>query len=233
MSLRRCTAPDGHTIIGFEPDLGAALGRVLGIRVRFINGDFSHLPGLVRSGKADLIMSAMTDTADRERRLDFVDYFLAGTTVVVQRGNPHGVTDLQSLCGQVVAVEKGTTQDVLLAQQQKHCGSMPMHLLLEPTNDDAILQVRIGKAAAVPMDYPPADVLTTDPLTRSNYQLASTTQYEPGLYGMAFPKNSRALRDTVEAALSQLMADGTYRQVLRKWNVLSGAIQQTDINGGG
>ena len=225
-------APDGHTIVGFEPDLGAALGQVLGVRVVFENADFSKLPILVQQGQGDMIMSAMTDTAERERQLDFVDYFSAGTSVVVQRGNSAGITDLQSLCGKNVAVESGTTQATLLDQQQKNCGSTRMHLIVEPTNDDAILQLRIGKAAAMLMDYPPADVLTTDPRTRPHYQLASTTQYEPGLYGMGFPKTSRALRDTVQAALSQLMADGTYRKVLEKWSVLGGAIKQTAINGG-
>jgi polar amino acid transport system substrate-binding protein len=92
--------------------------------------------------------------------------------------------------------------------------------------------VRLGKAAALPMDYPPADVLTTDPRTRPNYQLASTTQYEPGVYGVGFVKDERDLRDTVASALEQLMADGTYRRILDKWNVDAGSIRQIAINGG-
>ena len=34
--------PDGRTIVGMEPDLGAALGTVLGVRVRFVNTDFTR-----------------------------------------------------------------------------------------------------------------------------------------------------------------------------------------------
>src|SRR3954451_18475517 len=30
-------SPDGHTIVGFEPDLADALARVLGVKVRFVN----------------------------------------------------------------------------------------------------------------------------------------------------------------------------------------------------
>ena len=78
--------PDGRTIVGFEPDLGAALGAVLGLKVTFTNASFDRLPALVQSGSADLVMSAMTDTRQRERALDFVNYFSAGSSIVVQRG---------------------------------------------------------------------------------------------------------------------------------------------------
>jgi polar amino acid transport system substrate-binding protein len=222
-------APDGRTIIGFEPDLGAALGKVLGIDVVFRNADFTTLPGLVETGKADMIMSAMTDTAEREKQLDFVDYFSAGTSIVVQRGNPKAVTDLLGLCGQKVAVQAGTTQQDLLKRQQGTC-TRPITVLSAATNDDALVLLRTGRAAAMLMDYPPAEVLTTDPRTRAHYQLASTAQLEPGLYGIGFAKGQDALRQTVQAALAELLADGVYTAILSKWAVSQGAVSSVSTN---
>src|SRR4029079_11882236 len=103
-------ATGGRTIVGIEPDLGGALGRVLGIKVRFVNVDFSRVLPTVAAHRVDIGMSAITDTASRERRVDFVNYFGAGTSIVVRRGNPAGITDLAGLCGQTVAVENGTIQ---------------------------------------------------------------------------------------------------------------------------
>lgn len=223
-------APNGRTIIGFEPDLGAALGRVLGVRVIFSNADFDTLPGEVIAGHTDMIISAMTDTAAREKRLDFVNYFSAGTSLVVQRGNPHGIGDLESLCGQKVAVESGTVQADFLRREQAHCGSAPMQIISKPTNDDALVQLRTGQVAALPMDYPPANELTTQPRTRANYQLASNTQYEPGLYGIGFAKNQQTLRDTVQAALAELIQTGVYLKILQAWHVTPGALTQASIN---
>lgn len=223
-------APDGRTIIGFEPDLGAALGKVLGVRVVFRNAAFDTLPQLVRGGSADMIISAMTDTAERERLLDFVDYFTAGTSIVVQRGNPHEVSDLQTLCGQRVAVEAGTVQEDLLHRQQTRCGARPLEIRTADTNDDALLLLRTGRAAALLMDYPPAELLTTDPSTRAHYQLATTAQYEPGLYGFGFAKDQVALRDAVAKALGILLDDGAYRAVLRKWDVPEGAVTEVSVN---
>src|SRR5664279_6082962 len=100
--------------------------RLLGIKVVFHNADFAQLPAIAEAGRADMIMSAMTDTAEREKRLDFVTYFLAGTSLVVQRGNPKGISDLASLCGLKVAVETGTVQADLMARQQSQCADRPM-----------------------------------------------------------------------------------------------------------
>jgi polar amino acid transport system substrate-binding protein len=226
-------AADGRTIVGFEPDLGAALGRVLGIDVRFGQAKFSELLSDVRHHRTDVVMSAMTDTRARERKADFVNYFLAGTAIVVKRGNPTGITDLAGLCEQTVAVETGTIQVDLLARSQKQCGKRPIVVKTYETNADALVQLRTGRADAVLNDYPPAAHLATDPKTRSRFQLASTAQYEPGLYGIAVPKDRAELRDAIRGALDELMRSGEYASILKRWGVSDGAVADSAINGGG
>jgi polar amino acid transport system substrate-binding protein len=223
-------APDGHTIVGFEPDLGDALGRVLGVKVRFANADFSSLLGRVASHRADAVMSALTDTPDRERSADFINYFSAGTSIVVQRGNAAGITDLVGLCGHTVAVEKDTTQVDLLARSQKQCGGRSIRVTTADTNADALLQLRTGRAQAVLNDYPPAVALTTDAKTRSQYQLASTTQYEPGLYGIAVAKDDKELRHALELALDRVIRAGAYAEILHRWDVDEGGVPTASIN---
>jgi polar amino acid transport system substrate-binding protein len=226
-------APDGRTIVGFEPDLGAALGRVLGVKVRFTNTDFARVLPDVAAHRTDLVMSAVTDTPQRERTVDFVNYFSAGTAIVVQRGNPAGITDLLGLCGHPVAVERGTIQVDLLARSQKHCARHPIAVKTYDTNADALLQLRTGRASAVLNDYPPAASLSNDPQTRSHYQLASNVQYEPGPYGIAVAKHNPRLRDAIKAALDRLIQSGDYREVLHRWNVTDGALAAASINAGG
>jgi polar amino acid transport system substrate-binding protein len=224
--------PDGRTIIGMEPDLGVEIGRVLGVRLQFVNTDFSNLLAGVAGGEVDLAMSAMTDTPERAKTADFVNYFSAGTSILVQFGNPSGVTDIKDLCGKVVAVETATTQVDLLARAQKNCGDHPIIVKTYPTNSDALVQLRTGRAVAVLNDLPPAVFLVNDPRTRSNYELASTTQYEPGLYGMVVAKSQPGLRDAVQGAFEQLLASRVYAEVLSRWGVGDGAVHRITINSG-
>ena len=223
-------APDGRTIIGMEPDLGAAIGRVLGVRVEFVNSDFTTLLADVAGGELDLGMSAMTDTAERARTVDFVNYFSAGTSIVVQHGNPAGITDIQDLCGHVVAVEAGTTQVDLLNRTQANCAHGPIIMKTFETNSDALLQLRTGRAVALLNDLPTAVFLVTDSRTRAHYQLASTTQYEPGLYGILVAQRQLGLRDAVQGALEELVQSGVYDDVLTEWGTHDGAIDRVSIN---
>jgi len=222
--------PDGSTIIGIEPDLGIEIGRVLGVRLEFVNTTFDKLRVDVTSGAVDVAMSAMTDTLDRAKTVDFVDYFSAGTSILVQRGNPGGVTDITDLCGKAAAVESGTTQVDLLARTQKNCGDRPIIVKSYPTNSDALVQLRTGRVAAALNDFPTAAFLVNDPRTRSNYQLASTTQYEPGLYGIVVAKSQPGLREAVQGACEALLRSGVYNDVMARWGVRAGAVDRISIN---
>ena len=49
-------------------------------------------------------------------------------------------------------------------------------------------------------------------------------------YGIAVPKNG-GLAEPIQAAITKLIADGTYAAILKKWGVESGAITTPTING--
>src|SRR5204863_1099661 len=72
-------ASDGHTVIGMDADLVKALAGVMGLKAALTNVTFDAIiPGLA-SGKYDMGASSFTDTKEREKTVNFVDYFLAGT----------------------------------------------------------------------------------------------------------------------------------------------------------
>lgn len=224
--------PDGRTIVGMDPDLGVALARVLGVRLDFTTTAFTRLLTDVAGGQVDIAISAVTDTPERAKTVDFVNYFSAGTSIVVQRGNPAGVTGISDLCGRIVAVKAGTVQDSLLTRAQTNCGGRPMTVHTYPDNTQALAELSAGRAVAVLNDFPVAVALVNDTRTNQSYQLASTTQYEPGLYGIVVPKDQPGLRDALQGACEELVASGVYTEILARWGVRDGAITRITINSG-
>jgi polar amino acid transport system substrate-binding protein len=223
-------ASDGRTVIGFEPDLLAAVSRVLDIEVELVPLPFDGLLADLEAGRIDIAMSAMTDTPERQARADFVNYFSAGTSILVRRGNPEGILELGDLCGRRVAVERGTVQVDMVERSQRRCGAAPIAVTALPDNAQALLELRTGRADAVLSDYPPAAELATAPRTRAHYQLAADTQYEPGLYGAAVAKTRPRLRDALLGALERVMNSGEYERILTRWQVEQGAVRQPSIN---
>ena len=90
-------APNGHTIIGMDADMMNALGAVMGLKVNLINSNFETIiPGLA-AGRYDVGASSFTDTKEREKTVDFVDYFNAGISFYAKSSANPGVTVLADL----------------------------------------------------------------------------------------------------------------------------------------
>ncbi len=223
---------------GLDWDLAQAMGQKLGVKVTFVNDtNFDAILSALISRRFDVVMSAMNDTPDRRsKKVDFIDYFKATTGIMVKKGNPDGIKTLTDLCGKTVAVQKGTTQETaIIPAAQSSCSSAgkPKLTVLAPEKDvDAVQQVKIGRAAAVLEDLPVSAYNASTSGGGNDFEVAGSTDVGAGKYGIAVPKDSSQLRDALQAALKAVITDGTYDQILTKWNLANGAYKNADINTG-
>ncbi len=225
---------DGKTALGIDPDLAAALGAKLGVTFQFQNAIFNTIIPSLKTNRFDIIMSAMSDTKERQKEIDFVDYFNAGTSIVVKKGNPQGIQSLDDLCGKTIALQKGTTQEDVAKEQQGKCtaaGKNKIKVLTFDTDSEALLQVKSGRAVADMNDFPVA-AYSAKTVDGGNASEVVGEQIGAGPYGIGVPKDQAQLRDAIQAALQAIIADGTYDTVLAKWNATGGALKTAAINGG-
>ncbi len=225
---------DGRTVIGIDPDLGKALGDKLGVKFQFTNATFDGLIPAVQSKRFDIVMSAMSDTKERQAKLDFIDYFNAGTSIVVKKGNPENINGLDDLCGKTIALQRGTTQEDVAKAQQAKCsaaGKGPIKVLTFDKDTDALLQIKGGRAVADMNDFPVAAYNAKTAGGGNDFEVVGE-QIEAGPYGIGVRKEDTQLRDAIQAALKAIIADGTYDAVLAKWQVSQGALKTAVINGG-
>src|SRR5215475_2909729 len=223
-------APDGHTVVGMDADMAKALGQVMGLKVNVVNATFDTIIPGIASGKYDLGMSSFTDTKDREKTVDFVTYFNAGTSFYVKSSGGPNINSLADLCGHKVAVEKGTTQqDDAQAQAHKCTSAGKPAVSVEIFNDQNAVNLALssGRADVAMADSPVADYQVKQ--SGGTFKL-SGQPYGTAPYGIAMPKNN-GMAKPVLAALKHLMADGTYKKILTKWGIQSGAIDNPMING--
>jgi polar amino acid transport system substrate-binding protein len=222
--------PDGKTVIGMDADLSKALGAQMGLKVNVVNQTFdSIIPGLA-SGKYDVGASSFTDTKEREKTVDFVDYFQAGTSFFTKASGGTAVSGLSGLCGKTVSVEKGTTEQTDAAGQGAKCksaGKPNVTVLAFTDQNGANLALSSGRAQLSMADSPVAAYQ----VKKSNGQFKITGQtYGTAPYGLAVPKHS-GLAPAVLAAVKAVIADGSYMKILDQWGVQAGAIKTPKING--
>jgi polar amino acid transport system substrate-binding protein len=213
-----------------DADLAKALAAVMGLKASVNNATFdSIIPGLA-AHKYDLGMSSFTDTKEREKTVDFVTYFSAGTSFYVKAQGGPTINSLADLCGHKVAVEKGTTQADDATAQGKKCkaaGKPGVTVLVFPDQNGANLALSSGRGDVGMADSPPADYQ----VKKSNGQFKLVGKpYGTAPYGIAIPKDNGMAKPVLDA-LKALMSNGTYTTILKKWGIADGAITNPVING--
>ncbi|MFF9848692.1 ABC transporter substrate-binding protein [Streptomyces litmocidini] len=233
---------DGGKVVGVDPDLGEALGKQLGVKFEFVSGTFDGLITSIYTGRQQLIMSSMTDNKKRQEGLDdngkkigkgidFVDYFSSGVSLLVKKGNPQGVNSLDDLCGKTVAVQRGTIYEDTFKAQAAKCGDKKLTIQAFDTDAEAQTRVKAGGAVADLNDYPVASYIAKTSGGGKDFEVVGN-QSDVGLFGIGVSKENTQLRDAVKEALDAIIKDGSYAEVLKKWDVEGSAVKSATINAG-
>jgi polar amino acid transport system substrate-binding protein len=223
---------------GIDPDLAKAMGEVLGVGFTFQNGTFDQLILGMNSGRYDVVMSAVTDTKERQQGVsgdaeggaDFVNYFKAGSAFLVEKGNPSGVKTLDDLCGKTVAAQRGTANEALVREQNKKCDDK-IDPFFADKDTDSITQLQNGRADVVVTDYPVASYNAKTFGNGNQFEVAGG-QIDAAPYGIAVSTKNTELRDAIQAAMNKIMENGEYEKVMKKWDVTNGALDEATINAG-
>ena len=224
----------GSKIIGFDIDMINAIGVTLGVKVTTKSAVFDNIiPGL-KSGQYDVGNSSFTDTAERQKSVNFVDYFKAGEAFYTKKGNNKAPKTLAQLCGHSVAVESGTIEeDDAKAQKKKCTGGKTITINTYQTQTEADLSVKSGHSDVGFADSQVAGYIVSQ--SKGAFQL-SGKPFGVAPYGIATQRSAdgRKLARAIQSALRVMVDNGVYKAILDKWGVGAGALKKSEIvlNGG-
>lgn len=105
---------EGGKAVGADVDIANAVAELMGVEAEIKTTGFDVIIPALLANKCDAIISALTNTPERAEKVDFADYVIVGSLLMVKKGNPEDITDLESLRGKTVAVQAGTTQKDML-----------------------------------------------------------------------------------------------------------------------
>jgi polar amino acid transport system substrate-binding protein len=203
----------------------------MGVKIVLRNATFdSILPGIA-SGRFDMVISSVTDTKERQKTVDFVDYFKAGTSFYTRAQGGARITGLGGLCGDKVAAEKATTQQSDLQKAAARCAAEGKPRLtpeIFPDQNGVNLALASGRADAAMADSPVASYQVKK--SGGRFKLVGPT-YGTAPYGIGVKKGSGLVKP-LRAAMQKLIDDGTYAKILARWGNQRGAIAHVTVNGG-
>lgn len=198
---------DGDNIVGIDADVAAAIAEKLGMTLEIVDVSFdSIIPG-VESGKYDMGMAGLTVNDERLEQVDFSDSYAKGVqAVIVKEGGD--INDLDDIAGKKIGVQTTTTGDIYASDE---------------FGDDAVVKYDNGAVAVQALLAGKVDCVIIDNEPAKSYVASNEglkildTEYANEDYAICFQKGNTELKDKVNDALKELIADGTVQKIVDKY----------------
>jgi len=227
----------GTEMTGASADLTDAIGQVLGVKIE--HATVGGLPALlagVNSGRYQFAFGPVGDYKDREAANDFVDWVKEYVVFAALKGNPKGITSLDTACGQRISVMAGGSAERVIKAQSDKCtteGKGAVEVQSYTDQPASILAVRSKRADAFFSSQAPLTYF----VSQANGQLELTgvgqkNGFEDIFQGAVVPKGS-PLGPIMSDAIKVLMDNGAYATIMKKWGLENNMITQPGLNLGG
>lgn len=222
--LRACIWPEYYSITyrnpktrelsGIDIALTQELAKELGVKVRYIDSNFSQLFESLEQDRCDVATHAIGITADRLNRLQFSQAYLKSGLFAVTQKNREGLQSWDSLDqpGRIIAVAAGTLMEGVMSQSLKK--ARLVRVQAPGTREQEVLS---GRADAFMTDYPYS--LRMIELTDWAAVIQAPSYMPSTEYAYAFAKGDNSLLLRVDGFLSSVKKDGRLLQFAKQHNL--------------
>lgn len=194
---------------GFDVALMKAIGEKLGVEVQVDNMEFASLISSIGT-KIDVSIAGMTVTEERQQTVDFSDtYYEAVQYVIVPEGSAIATAD--DLKGKAIGVQLGTTGD-FIAEEIEDATVSQYNKAVDAVND-----LINGRLDCVIIDKNPALVFQSKFEGKVTAIDGAQFAFEAEDYAIAMPKGDTILADQINAALQELIDDGTFDTLVAEY----------------
>ena len=211
---------DPGKYVGFDIDLGEAIGDCLGFKVDYKPVTFAALLTTLEAGQADIVISDIYATKQRAKAADFITYLKVYDGVLVAKGNPKKIDGINlSMCGATAAENTGFVEVPLVQALEAQCkaaGKPAPGIQLYDNNANCIQAILSGRADTYVNDVNTVDGAVKAYPDKLEKATAVTLPYSVGI---AVPRNKTDFRDAVFAALTEIQKSGLQAELMKKWSL--------------
>lgn len=208
---------DQGNLQGLHPDLGNEIAKRLCLEPAYMNVEFAvQIPGLATK-RWDMVNTGMYYKPERAQIMRMVPYVVNALALVVEKGNPAGVTGYESLAGEPVGTEIAGFADNLIRtinDEQVAQGMETMDIKAFNTFAEAFAALGAGQVKAV---FGP-DAVAAYYAERGSFDVGASG-LNPGLpSSFGFDgKTGQRLAHAVSNVLRDMVDDGTYNKLMSSY----------------
>lgn len=225
-------ADDNETYIGSEVDTARLAADTLGLALEPLLTSWDNWPLKLESGEFDVVHFNIGVNAERLAKFDFASYRAAYVAFLVQKGADLRLEDADSISGRIIAVGGATNQERILIDwnaELEAAGKAPATLKNYSSGADTLLALGSGRVDA---SFAPYATQTFIASRRDDVEVQGRVEEgwpDKTLIAATFDRGS-GLAEPYAAALNAVIADGTYAQVLERWNLADVGLPEARVH---
>lgn len=205
---------EGGQIAGIDAEIAAAIADKLGLELQIDDMEFDSITEAIKGGKADIGLAGMTVTPDRQEEVDFTVSYATGVQVIIVTEDSD-ITSADDLLAEganhTIGVQRNTTGDIYTTGDIEDAGLGTIDRYSKGA--EAVQALTTGKVDCVVIDNEPAKAFVAE----VDGLKILDTEYITEDYAAAMSKENPALYEAVNAALQELIADGTVQGIIDKY----------------
>jgi len=208
--------PQTNALEGVMIEVANAVGKEAHFKVNMMSIPFSSLVPALQTGKIDVISSAFSKSAEREKVVDFTDtVFQYGEGLVVPESDKTDYKSMDELKGKTIGVQIGV---VYVKPLESAVGED--HVKMYDSMNDMINDVRLGRIEVAMGDGPTMAYIAKQQTGKGVRLVSGYKSSIATTVGLAVRKGDTARRDQINQALAKLREQGTIDAILKKWNII-------------
>ena len=206
---------DKNNLVGFDVDLAKEAARRMKVEIEFKHIDWDKKKEAITSGSVDMIWNGLDITEERKEYMIFTKPYMDDRQVLlVRKGNGLDITSEGDLEGKVIGTQAGSTSDDYINANE----------LIKETFKDYKTYGRFGEVLSA-LKGGELDVIICDELiaryetnkNQGQLELVNTKIGSVAEMAVGFAKDKTDLRDKVQAAFDEMIADGTAKKISERW----------------
>ena len=198
---------EGSDLTGFDVEIGEAIAEKMGLEPNPITTPWETITQSLLGNKFDAIIGSMAITAERAERVNFSDpYYYSGGMIFVPAGSDE-ITSVEDLEGKKIGVVAQSTYDTAA---QKYTEDIKYYNSDVVALKDLTVEGRLDAVIT-------ADVVGFEAIA-SGLEIKEVG--EPlwiEQAAVAVRKEDEKLLEDINAAIQEMVEDGTYEEISNKW----------------
>lgn len=197
---------------GFDVDIALALCEKMQADCEIVAQDWDGIiPGL-QSRRYDAIVASMSITEERQRVVAFTDPYYSNVLAFIGPKGQEMSVEAEALKGKTLGAQRAT----IAGQYLEDTLGKVVTVKLYDTQDNAYLDLAAGRLDGMVSDkFPAYDWLNSEAGQKFEFKGADVDINDK--IGIAVRKQDNDLRERLNKAIGEIVADGTYQKINEKY----------------